>query len=66
MSSNSQLNVYFSFLWTKNIMFPKKLEPLEQKVDSTGLSETEKTALIVAWSVIKQNINEHAKNIFVL
>lgn len=47
-------------------MFPKKLESLEQKVDSTGLSETEKTALIVAWSVIKQNINEHAKNIFVL
>lgn len=66
MSSDSQLNFNFSFLWTKNLMFPKKLESLEQKVDSTGLSETEKTALIVAWSVIKQNINEHAKNIFVL
>lgn len=49
-------------------MFPKKLEPLEteQRIDSTGLSETEKTALIVAWSVIKRDINEHAKNIFVL
>lgn len=50
-------------------MFPKKLESLElmeQEIDSTGLSETEKTSLIVAWSVIKQNINEHAKNIFVL
>lgn len=50
-------------------MFPKKIESLElteEKVDSTGLSEAEKTALIVAWSVIKQNINEHVKNIFVL
>lgn len=49
-------------------MFPKKLESLqtEDQIDSTGLSETQKTALIVAWSVIKRNINEHAKNIFVL
>lgn len=33
-------------------------------VDSTGLSEAQKTALMTAWTLIKGSLSDHARNIF--
>lgn len=46
-------------------MFLKSLAEIPSNgVDSTGLTEAQKTALITAWSLFKSNFVENARNIF--